>query len=74
MENECKGCTVYEDQICAIRLNPRISETLQCPCMNCLVKIMCIGVCQEFNTYVKISGKEKERIRNDARRNEVYRT
>lgn len=69
MENECQGCIVCENDECVIGVIPCISPTLQCPCRICIVKIMCTGACQEFKTYLEISGNEKERLRNETRRN-----
>lgn len=68
MTSECKGCIVYseKDNRCGIEIIPHISETEQCPCINCIVKIMCKGTCQDFKIYSGLSMiRAKERYRNE---------
>lgn len=65
MSNECKGCIVYneDDNRCAIEIIPHISETEHCPCINCIVKVMCKVVCQEFKLYAGLSTKRDGELR-----------
>jgi len=67
MEDECRGCILKHgmdslSEDCPIGLPKHLSETEQCPCINCLVKVVCMGVCQPFKDYVllvkEITGKK----------------
>ena len=41
----CKGCRLIgKEENCLIVQFDRIDE---CPCINCLVKVMCKGLCEE---------------------------
>ena len=52
MENECRGCMCCDtDGTCGMGITPYISETVYCPCLNCIVKIVCHGICEEFKIY-----------------------
>ena len=56
---DCEGCTCWNsgmDMICV----PHYKE-LDCPCINCLIKMMCGDGCEEHETYVAI-------IEHDAKR------
>ena len=57
MDSECKGCLVYRDHECGVKLIPYISETLQCPCRKCLVKVICKNGCEDIDAYGKIATK-----------------
>lgn len=49
---DCKGCiTLSQEGHCFSQFIPYISETKHCPCLTCLVKVICIGACEEFNEY-----------------------
>lgn len=46
MNLECKGCKArYEECL----LSDNIPD--DCPCQRCLVKVMCMGICDEFTDY-----------------------
>lgn len=48
----CKGCiTLSQEGYCFSQFIPYISETLQCPCLTCIVKVVCMASCKEFNEY-----------------------
>lgn len=56
MENECRGCrSYYDDYGCMGKVLPHKTETLHCPCMNCLVKGMCKDVCDDFLIYLSVT-------------------
>lgn len=40
-----RGCMIGE---------PVISETVQCPCITCLIKGICIHACEAFNNFVDL--------------------
>ena len=45
--NNCKGCLIYENYMysCIIKTSP---NRLNCPCPNCIVKVMCKIGCQDY--------------------------
>ena len=63
MENECKGCVAYrntygeDEPHCGLALISRISETEQCPCITCIVKVVCVSTCSDYQKYVTKSNK-----------------
>jgi hypothetical protein len=59
ISEECKGCRL--DGNCFYHLNPKISETVQCPCIDCLVKAMCSEACEEWREYIRLNGSLKKR-------------
>ncbi len=50
--NECEGCLL--PPMCAIK--DEYADYDDCPCINCLVKVMCSIVCQERMDYFIIRG------------------
>ena len=56
LKNECEGCKSYNDieskGACLACNIPRLSNSIKCPCIICLVKGMCVRVCEEFKIYV----------------------
>lgn len=52
----CKGCMWYNLKLseCDLSITPYASETEQCPCMNCLVKMICETECEDFQQYSSI--------------------
>lgn len=64
---ECRGCVVYSktDNRCAVDIIPHISETEHCPCMSCIVKVMCKGMCQKYKTYSERSEIRATEIRRE---------
>ena len=61
MESECEGCKMYSSYLakCTMYIIPYISETLQCPCRTCIVKVVCYNMCEEFDDYGKLSDIKK---------------
>jgi len=58
-DNECKGCmlyTTYGTEVCRGVSKAKIGG-VACPCMKCLVKMMCMGVCDEFKKHRISIGK-----------------
>ena len=56
-QKECEGCLSYYvpfgstyHESCAIWI-PIISRTLKCPCMDCLLKMICEEECERFTLY-----------------------
>lgn len=42
----CKGCYLYEnDKYCTVRKSPHI---INCPCQNCIIKMICNRSCDKF--------------------------
>lgn len=71
MESKCKGClSLSQGGRCASNHILQISETEQCPCIDCVVKIMCLDTCEEFKAYnikcIKIN-QFKKAIKNGKR-------
>lgn len=53
MNSECEGCIAHDiaaGECTGLRVD-------NCPCLNCLVKVMCIKVCDELSIHM-----EKARI------------
>ena len=49
---ECKGClNLNSIGRCGSRLD-RIPESNQCPCLNCVVKMVCRKECKEFRDFL----------------------
>ena len=62
-ENICKGCRSYKlpnnnskvkIRGCAIEI-PFISNNVKCPCLDCIIKMICNDMCDRFNAYAKTS-------------------
>ncbi len=53
----CEGCT-YNDSPCS-DYNPDGN----CPCTNCIVKTMCQGSCNDFDTWESISGYNSDNLK-----------
>ena len=56
-QKECEGCLSYYvpygstyHESCT-RWIPIISHSLKCPCMNCLLKMICEEECERFTLY-----------------------
>lgn len=60
--NICEGCKSYKlvdyqpERIrgCGIEI-PFISNTVKCPCLDCIIKGMCDDMCHRFKLYSRIS-------------------
>jgi hypothetical protein len=52
MDKLCKGCLIYEqhklDPVHNIKCIGYIIKDTGCPCINCLLKMMCITTCKEI--------------------------
>lgn len=63
MSSECEGCNMYEEdlKVCGLAFKPHLSETQECPCLTCLVKVMCGTTCNDYDKYRILSeGKRVE--------------
>ena len=57
MENECRGCMSFKPHIsleCRDEAMLHLSETEQCPCSTCLVKVICTMGCEDFKNYARL--------------------
>lgn len=59
MSNECKGCLSFRSHRslgnqCGDEAILHLSETEQCPCSICLVKVLCTNGCKEFQEYKRL--------------------
>lgn len=61
LRDPCKGCICCEiNGSCGMGITPYISETVHCPCLNCIVKVICRDICEEFKKYDNYQKKDKE--------------
>jgi len=60
MSNECEGCRSYTQTYCSYGLIHNISNTNGCPCKTCLVKGVCVSICEEFINYKLLSREIKD--------------
>ena len=53
MKSECRGCNSYnkENAYCEAGV-PKTMEEYSCPCMTCIVKMICESSCKDFKKYV----------------------
>lgn len=49
--NECKGCLSLYEETCSHGFDLNTPDKKTCPCVNCIVKIMCEEPCQKFIDY-----------------------
>lgn len=59
----CKGCHTYHYKECSIT---PINKDRKCPCIQCLVKPMCVQGCAEFVNYTNDRDKETKTVRISA--------
>ena len=67
----CKGCRSYAlitqggkkiyHRNCMMEI-PFISPTNKCPCMDCILKVMCNNICEDFLDFNMGEAKERARI------------
>lgn len=68
----CKGCTSYGFTVirdnkkilrrsCMIE-NPVISPTNQCPCITCILKVMCNHICADFIDYIMQEAQSRKGV------------
>ena len=67
MDKGCKGCYSYTyNEIigasCSYGLIKNIPNIDKCPCQTCLVKVVCVRLCNEFKEYLKVHQQDKERV------------
>lgn len=43
---ECEGCNLKVTEFCSLQ-NHHISEVRKCPCINCIVKMVCVKMCPQ---------------------------
>lgn len=67
MESECKGCKTCGIYGCLNRFD-RMLEKEQCPCINCLIKMICLDECEEFLKFGKMANEKYDGERYDAER------
>ena len=48
-ESDCRGCTAYD-----INCMLSITKINKCPCIECLVKVICLEVCYVLNEYLQL--------------------
>lgn len=54
MNNECQGCqALLRDGNCTNGLDQNMPKDHLCPCMNCIIKVICEEECEEFLRYLK---------------------
>lgn len=46
---ECEGCNLKVTGMCSLR-HHYISEVRKCPCINCIVKMVCVKMCSQRMT------------------------
>ena len=75
MKNEvlhklCRGCKSHGiiefrnggklfHRTCMIE-NPVLSPIDQCPCINCILKVMCNNICDDFIDFITLEAKSRE--------------
>lgn len=55
LDKECKGCNLSDIHKESCFTKPQYTDknkkTYQCPCLNCLVKVMCTEICQDYQSF-----------------------
>lgn len=56
--SDCQGCTLYfsDEDYYGCELNPLYEEN-KCPCIECIIKMICDTNCNEFIEFDKIQSK-----------------
>ena len=60
-EENCKGCKSYElidngdIRVCS---ECDILDNKECPCINCLVKVMCTNFCSHYLKAIRLKGSK----------------
>ena len=52
-QESCRGCVLKNR--CVDGVVPHLSETEQCPCITCLVKMVCNDTCEKWTEYLHLS-------------------
>ena len=54
---KCRGCSVYEQDCYLSQLSDPMSQkpitVEECPCIDCIVKVMCDKACDKFQIHVR---------------------
>ncbi len=73
-KTECQGCIELSSiSLCGSRIPSEFvykGERMECPCRKCLVKGVCVDICNSFHFYYKMYSKLKlsknlERVGNN---------
>lgn len=69
----CKGCRMHNKYIsgCEVDIVPCILDGTQCPCMTCLIKVMCNNACEKFQEYSKLILPENIRLYKNRRSDRI---
>lgn len=61
MNNECQGCKSFlnegNDHYCDAEVTNTVGQ-YKCPCINCIVKMVCENTCKDFKRYANMYIKE----------------
>ena len=56
---ECMGCRGWTlDKIGYCQVVPVLKDGSECPCLHCLVKVMCNSACMDFLNYINKEVRE----------------
>jgi hypothetical protein len=59
MKQACDGCQL--DNTCSLR-----NQKKKCPCSDCLVKVVCIEICDDLYEYImtpiEVNNEDKRRV------------
>jgi len=60
MHEGCKGCLTYELSICFLNFSTVRRRSIKriCPCVNCLIKVMCSSECEQYIDYREFIGED----------------
>ena len=59
MKSKCKGCLgLGVGGICLNGADAYITETIYCPCMDCIVKMICRTECADFRLFLNTYGSK----------------
>jgi len=51
-DERCKDCYSYLENTYLYCLVPPYSNGKKCPCLTCLIQVMCTTVCLEYEEYI----------------------
>jgi hypothetical protein len=57
MHEHCKSCLTYNEYSdkCGILIASELNLKGDCPCTNCLIKVMCNKGCDDYNNFKEIN-------------------
>lgn len=69
-KDDCVGC--LDAAFCTDSKPSIVVETidLDCPCIDCLVKMICEDSCSQFRHYIKLIKEQRYENRHERKRNE----